>query len=487
MTDTNTTLCTWQVDPPRLRATFGRQALPMTWDFAEANIFGDAAGDYQRCIGSLCEVLDRLVPARCGQVEERDARQRSDLVGRRLVSTDPPYYDNVPYADLSDFFYVWLRRSLAPIFPDLFGTLLVPKAQELVAEAARHGSREGARQFFEEGLNLAFRSVSLIQHPDYPLTVYYAFKQAEAEEQGGPAGAESTVASTGWETMLEGLIASGFSVTGTWPSRSEWATRIRGQSSNALASSIVLVCRPRPVDALSATRREFISALKRELPDALHKLQHGNIAPVDLAQAAIGPGMAVFSRYSKVLEANGSPMPVRTALALINQMLDEVLAEQEGEFDGDTRWALAWFEQYAMDEGPFGVAETLSTAKNTAVSGLAEAGILRARAGKVRLLKRDELPVDWDPGTDRRTTIWEVTQHLIRALEREGEGGAAALLRKMGAAGEAARDLAYRLYSICERKKWAQEALAYNSLVIAWPEIARLAAQDGTVSQEALF
>jgi putative DNA methylase len=261
--------------------------------------------------------------------------------------------------------------------------------------------------------------------------------------------------------------------------RSERTARTVALGTNALASSIVLVCRPRPSDSPHATRREFLSALKRELPDALKKLQHGNIAPVDLAQAAIGPGMAVFSRYDQVLEADGTPMRVRTALTLINQALDEVLTEQEGEFDGDTRWALAWFEQHGMDDGLYGVAETLSKAKNTAVTGLVEAGIVVARAGKVRLLRREELPGDWDPIRDRRFTVWEATQHLIRALQEKGEGGAAALLRKVGARGEVARDLAYRLYSVCERKKWAQEGLAYNGLVIAWPEIQKLAASGG--------
>jgi putative DNA methylase len=244
---------------------------------------------------------------------------------------------------------------------------------------------------------------------------------------------------------------------------------------NALASSIVLICRQQAADAPLATRREFITALKAELPVALKNLQRGNIAPVDLAQAAIGPGMAVFSRYSKVVEADGSPMTVRTALALINQTLDEVLAEQESEFDADTRWALAWFEQYAFNEGPFGAAETLSKAKNTSVQGMVEAGILSAKAGKVRLLGQKDLAEDWDPASERRLTIWEVANYLIRALEKEGESGAAALMRKVGSLGETARDLAYRLYGICERKKWSQEGLAYNTLVIAWPEIVRLA------------
>src|SRR6266545_3468092 len=277
--------------------------------------------------------------------------------------------------------------------------------------------------------------------------------------------------------MLEGLIRSGFATNGTWPMRTELSNRMISSGTNALASSIVLVCRPRPADAKAATRREFLNALKAELPAALRRLQQGNIAPVDLAQAAIGPGMAVFSRYSKVIEADGTPMRVRTALQIINQELDAVLAEQEGEFDADTRWAIAWFDQHGTNEGPYGTAETLSKAKNTSVGGMVDAGIAVARGGKVRLLRRDELPADWNPASDRRLTIWEIAQHLVHALDKRGEGGAAELLAKVGGEGEIARDLAYRLYTTCERKGWAQEALAYNSLVVAWTEITRQAAE----------
>jgi len=329
-----------------------------------------------------------------------------------------------------------------------------------------------------------------LQHDHYPLTVFYAFKQTENDteepeqriNESAPLISSSNKRSasfvnTGWQTMLEGLIRAGFVITGTWPMRTEGDNRQVGIGNNALASSIVLVCRPRPADAKAATRREFLNVLKAELPGALRKLQQGNIAPVDLAQAAIGPGMAVFSRYSKVIEADGTPMRVRTALQLINQELDAVLAEQEGEFDADTRWAIAWFDQYGANEGAYGTAETLSKAKNTSVGGMVEAGVIVAKSGKVRLLRRDELPEDWDPASDRRLTIWEIAQHLVHALDKRGEGGAAELLAKIGGEGEIARDLAYRLYTTCERKGWAQEALAYNSLVVAWPEITRQAAE----------
>jgi putative DNA methylase len=312
--------------------------------------------------------------------------------------------------------------------------------------------------------------------------VFYAFKQAESEESDEASNGDSgaIVASTGWQTMLEGVIRAGFSIDGTWPIRTEQPHGLRVIEANSLASSIVLVCRPRPTDAPLATRKEFITALRQELPDALRNLQRGNIAPVDLAQAAIGPGMAVFTRYAKVMETDGKAMTVRTALGLINLALDEVLAEQEGEFDGDTRWALAWFEQYGTDEGPFGVAETLSKAKNTAVNGLVEAGVITARGGKVRLVPRASQPDGWDPAADGRLTVWEATQHLIRTLEGDGEAAAAALMHRLGGLAETCRDLAYQLYTICERKKWADEALAYNGLVIVWPELTKLALAERT-------
>jgi putative DNA methylase len=479
MTDTNSVLCTWQTEPPRLRATFGRQALPMTWDYAEAGVFSDAAGDYGRSVISVAEVLDRLNVGRPNsQASQLDAAAHTPT-GHSVFVTDPPYYDNIGYADLSDYFYVWLRRALKTVHPTLFSTLLVPKEQELIASPYRFGGdRRAAETHFESGISAAFRIMRDAQSPGLPLTVIYAFKQAEDADGEG-------IASTGWETMLEGLLGAGLSVHGTWPLRSEMATRNVGRGTNALASSVALVCRPRSATAALATRKDFLAALKAALPNALRHLQQGSIAPVDLAQAAIGPGMAVFSRYSEVVEADGSAMSVRTALGLINQVLDETLAEQEADFDGDTRWAVAWFEQFGMNPGAFGVAETLSKAKNTAINGLVAAGILESRGGKVRLLDRSELPDTWDPSADARLTVWELAQHLIRALESGGENKAADLLRRIGGLGETARELAYRLYVICERKKWAKEALAYNALVVAWPEISRLAASAPAPSRPA--
>jgi len=469
LSDRNSSICAWEPRMDRLRGTFQRQALPMTWDYAEANPFGGAGGDFAHCLFSVWEVVSRLPGQVPGSAEQTDAASL-DTTRPALIATDPPYYDNVGYADLSDFFYIWLRRSLRDLYPGLFGTLLAPKAAELVATPYRFGGRERAGAHFEEGFLRAFTRMRATQAPAGPLTLFYAFKQAE---DGGAD--DAALVSTGWETMLEGLLRSGFAVIGTWPMRTELSSRMLSSGTNALASSIVLVCRPRVAGAPLATRRQLLAALKAELPLALRRLQQGNIAPVDLAQAAIGPGMGVFSRYDKVVEADGEAMTVRTALGLINRVLDETLAEREADLDAETRWALAWFQQHGMGPGPFGLAETLSRAKNTAVDGLVATGIVASRAGKVRLLDRDELPPRWDPAGDRRPTVWEVAQHLIRALDTGGEAAAAELLRRVGGLGETGRALAYRLYTLCERGKWPKEALAYNALVVAWPEIVRLA------------
>ena len=469
--DRGSTICTWDNSPKMeaLRNTFARQAIPMTWDFAEANPFSESSGNWMNNVEWVAKAVAVLGIGMPGKAEQLDATAVEWTEG--VFSTDPPYYDNIGYADLSDFFYVWLRRSLATIYPEICSTILVPKSQELVATPYRFdGSKERAQKFFEDGFAKAFAQMRRFQRPGIPLTVYYAFKQSESDEdeQDGTVG----VASTGWETMLEGLVNSEFQVTGTWPLRSELSNRQVASGTNALASSIVLACRPRAETAPITTRKDFLALLKKELPSAVRDLQKGNIAPVDLAQASIGPGMAVFSRYKKVLESDGSAMRVRTALGLINQTLDEVLSEQEGEFDPDTRWALAWFEQHAFDEGPYGEAEVLATAKALSVSALDETKILHSRAGKVRLLRRNELPTDWNPSAEHRLTVWAVTQHLIRSLDKNGETATAALATKVGGLAETARDLAYRLYILSERKGWAEEAGYYNSLVVSWPAIA---------------
>lgn len=475
------TMARWRAGEGKSAPAFGRQTVSMVWDYAEVNPFAGAGGDWDGIVKGGAAAIEKLPARPRGFARQLDAtaiRPEQPVV----YITDPPYYDNIGYGDLSDFFYVWLRRALKDVHPDIFSTLLVPKAQELIADPSRFGGdRAAADKHFETGIAAAFEAMQRTQDSDYPFTVIYAFKQAEEDAE--------LSASTGWETMLEGLLRAGFSVHGTWPMRTEGATRMRGMSSNALASSIALVCRPRSKDAPLASRKEFLALLKAELPGAMRHLQQGNIAPVDLAQASIGPGMGVFSRYSKVIEADGRAMTVRTALGLINHVLDETLAEQESDFDADTRWALAWFEQHGMNQGPFGAAETLSKAKNTAVNGLVSAGFLESRGGKVRLYDRAELAATWDPATDSRLTVWEVTQHLMRVLESDGEAAAAAMLRRVGGLGETARELAYRLYVLCERKKWASEALSYNGLVVAWPEIARLASgtEPASPTQEGML
>ena len=470
MTNIGSSIASWMSDRGAFRETFARQAIPMTWDFAEANTFADIGGSFSIAIEKGAMAIDVFPANITATATQQDAATQSASLDK-VVSTDPPYYDNIGYADLSDFFYVWLRRSLKPVFPELFATLAVPKAEELVATPYRHGSKEKAESFFLGGMTQAMHRLAEQAHPAFPVTIYYAFKQSESD-----AGEGTT--NTGWDTFLAAVIEAGFAVSGTWPMRTEGAGRMMALDTNALASSIVLVCRKRAATAPTATRREFVTALKAELPQALAHLQAGNIAPVDLAQAAIGPGMAVYTRYAKVLDAEGKPLAVREALALINQTLDETLAEQEGDFDGDSRWALTWFEQLGFAEGEYGMAELLSKYKNTSVAGMVEAGIVVSSRGKVRLLKPIELPANWDPATDLRLTTWEIVHHLIRLLEAGGEGAAAEVAAKLGTSAEIARELCYRLYTLCERKKRAAEALAYNALVQSWPEIMRLARES---------
>jgi putative DNA methylase len=475
------TCCGWNNINQQMIVTFSMQALQMKWDFAECNLFSTSTGSFTNLLERQVKGVASLASGGAGgSASQADATSIAPGIPG-VVSTDPPYYDNVPYADLSDFFYVWLRRSLETIFPDAFATLAVPKAEELVATPYRHGSKEKAEAFFLDGMTRAMARLAEMAHPAFPVTLYYAFRQAEGDGVEGRS-------STGWETFLESVIQAGFTASGTWPLETESADKLKA-AKNVLASSIVLVCRKRAGGAPAATRREFVAALKAELPVALAHLQRGNIAPVDLAQAAIGPGMAVYTRYSRVLDAEGKAISVREALALINETLDEALAEQEGDFDGDSRWALAWFEQQGFAEGDFGIAETLSKAKNTSVAGMVEAGILRSSRGKVRLLRPDELSPHWDPSRDARLTAWESVHHLIRVLDSGGEGAAAELVARLGAKAEVARELAYRLYTLCERKQRAPEALAYNGLVQSWPEITRLARKDGKfeVGQAGLF
>lgn len=466
--DYGSTMTYWDDRGPSIQKTFGLPTLQMRWSYPETNPFSNFSGNFYGMVEGAAKVLESIpvgVPGECWQADATTSAKVKNVI----VSTDPPYYDNIGYAALSDYFYIWLKLSLRSIYPELFATILTPKEAELIAEPGRHGGREGAEHFFYEHFEMFARELIKYSHPSFPTTIYYAFKQAELEKEGG------IIASTGWEVFLDGLIRQKWEILGTWPIRTEQSGGLRLVGRNSLASSIILVCRPRDENAPIVTRREFVTALKSELPKAVAHLQAGNIAPVDLAQASIGPGMAVFSRHSKVLDAQGKPLSVRQALSLINQILDEVLTQQEGDFDADTRWALAWFEQFGFLESDYGMAETLSKAKDTSVEGMVEAGILASGRGKVRLLKPTELPDDWNPTTDKRLTSWEMVHQLIRILVRDGESGAAQLIAILGTKAETARELCYRLYTLCERKKWATEALSYNALVQSWPEITRLA------------
>ena len=461
-------ICSWNAPNSQIRFTFSRQAIPMTWDFTEANPFSGKMASWDSMLSGVARAVAELPTVGEAEVAQRDAEARVREVGTCVLATDPPYYDNISYADLSDFFYVWMRRGLARVWPDECATLLTPKAEELIASPQRAGSKQAAQMHFEQGMGEVFAAAAAHADSRYPATIFYAFKATESTDAG--------ITSTGWETFLAGLLDSGYAVTATWPVRTEFSVRMVASGANALASSIVLACRPREVSAPLATRGEFIAALRAEMAPAVRLLQAENIAPVDLAQSAIGPGVAIYSRYAKVVEADGSAMRVRTALGLINEVLGEILGGEEAEFDSDTRFALTWFEQYGHNPGPFGDADLLARAKDTTVAGVAQAGVAVSRDGKVRLVERGELPEQWDPASDSRLTVWESTQHLIRALD-SSETSAAELLSRLGEGlGERARQLAYLLYGVCDRKKWSEEAGAYNMLVTAWPEISRLAA-----------
>jgi putative DNA methylase len=468
ISDAQSSLCRWKPSGDQSIATFGRQALPMVWDFSEANALGGMAGDFLVSLSNMMRVLDRLGTGRPGCAFLSDA-QTQKISEQKIISTDPPYYDNIGYADLSDYFYVWLRRTLRSILPSLFATIAVPKVEELVATPYRHGNKEQAEDFFLEGMTRAMASLANQACPAAPVTIYYAFKQSETNAEVGTV-------STGWETFLEAVNRANLQLSGTWPMRTEMGNRQIAADRNALASSIVLVCRKRAADAPSISRREFIRELNGVLPEALDEMTKGSgderspVAPVDLSQAIIGPGMAVFSKYAAVLEADGSPMSVRTALQLINRFL------AEDDFDADTQFCLHWFEQHGWTESVFGEADVLARSKSTSVDAMKEAGVLQSGGGKVRLLKWAEYPTDWDPRTDTRTPIWEALHQLTRALKQGGESASGALLAALGGKAEAVRQLAYRLYTLCERLGQAEDARAYNELITSWTGIESVAA-----------
>ena len=467
----------WRNTRHKVEGVFALQAIPMVWDFAEANTFSTATQNWMAQIVWIAKVIERLPSIiNGGKAYQADASTTTTNKSPIIV-TDPPYYDNISYAELSDFFYVWLRPLLRKTYPKLFSGILVPKQEEMIAAPRFEKMKEygGSKDRFRQLMSNALRLISQ-SNSEFPSAIFYAYKQQEEEHEG--------TSSTGWDTMLSALVSAGLQIVGTWPMRTELSNRSNALGTNALASSIILVCRERPENTKAATRREFVNALKTELPKALRHMQDGNIAPVDLAQAAIGPGMSVFTQFSKVLDADGNAISVRDALILINQTLDEVLTEQEGDFDADSRWALSWFKQYKFDKEDYGIAETLSKAKNTSVHGLVEAGILESGSGKVRLLRPQELPENWDPTKDQRFTVWEATHHLVRVLD-QGESVAADMMAKLGHNTDAARELAYRLYHMCNQKNLSQEAQSYNALIQSWPEISQLA-RTITSQQESL-
>jgi putative DNA methylase len=469
LSDISNAFCRWEVTKTQVRNLFGRQAIPMIWDFAENNIFGEAAGDFQTSLRSIVRVVERqtLNNLPVSHAEQADAATQT-ISRDKVVSSDPPYYDNIGYADLSDFFYVWMRRSLREIYPSLFATMAVPKAEELVATPYRHGNKVKADAFFMDGMTQAIHNLAEQAHPAFPVTIYYAFKQSETKE--------GSTTSTGWVTFLAAIIQAGFSIDGTWPMRTEMANRMIGSGTNALASSIVLVCRKRLSTAESISRRDFQRQLREEMPDALETMIGGQtgqtpIAPVDLAQAAIGPGMAIYSKCEAVLNQDGTRMSVHDALVLINRAITEYLNPDSGNFDADTQFCSSWFDQYGWSSGQFGEADTLARAKGTSVDGVKASGVAESGSGKVRLLRWTEYESDWDPAKDERTPVWEACHQMIRRLNNHGETAAGELLAKMPENGEAIRQLAYHLYTLCERKKWAEEARAYNELIASWRAI----------------
>ena len=486
------TICTWHNSGEKMRNTFGRQAIPMTWDFAECNPFSSSTGNWMAMVDWVRKALGHLPASLPGEVVQRDARARvrecagpgvtvrqhrgeSDTGDRGAgISTDPPYYDNVGYGDLSDFFFVWLRRNLADVWPDECATLLAPKSDEIIADPDRHGGPRGAEAHFESGMAEFMAEVVRNMHPDVPTTIYYAYKAIETRDGDSR--------STGWDTFLQAVVDSGLQVNATWPMRTELANRMRSLGSNALASSIVLACQPRAASASLATRGEFVAALRAELPGAVEKLQSGNISPVDMAQSTIGPGMRVFSRYAKVVEADGSAMPVSAALAIVNDVLGEILDGAEAELDAPTRFALTWFSEHSYEPGSSGDADNLARARGTSLGGIEEAGVGAARAGEFRLYERAELPEGWSPTADARLTVWEAVQYLVLALGRS-ETEAAALLRQLGGYGDRARQLAYLLFTKASDNGWATEAGVYNGLITAWPSL-RAAEVATDVQQE---
>ena len=483
-------ICTWDAGGPgwgtKVRNTFSRQALPMTWDFAEIGPFSGNSGSFDVNLDYVVKAVSSLNSVSFGEINNLDAAKNSYPVRPVVISTDPPYYDNIGYSDLSDFFYVWLKRSLSQEWPELFRRLTTPKSEELVASSYRHGGRDNAEAFFMQGMSQALYSMRKAATDGIPLAIYYAFKQSEASDDG--------ITSAGWASFLQAVVDAGLGIDGTWPMRTELANRMIGKGANALASSIVLVCRKRKQDAETVTRADFVRALKREMPAAIADIRKAGVGPVDMQQSVIGPGMSVFSRYAKVLEDDDSAMPVKTALSLINRVWEEIDQELDTNFDPETQVALAWFATYGFDAKPSGELITLANAKNIGTGALFASEVFEDLKGKTALTPRDKLRAGWTPADDRHLTVWECVQHTARVLNAEDGGGEAAakLVAQMGSKAADARTLAYRLFEIATQKGWSQEALVYNELAQEWPKLEDLALSsrsnpDRTPAQASLF
>jgi len=467
----SSSVCGWNSPNQQMRSTFSRQAISMSWDYAEVNVFSESSGSFRSLFDRLIKGFETLGSTSSTSIVTQSDAQKVEYPSEVVISTDPPYYDNISYSDVSDFFYSWMKPALREVYPDLFGLMATPKADELIASPDRQGGRDAAEKFFLAGMSAAIKNMASHCRSDFPVTIYYAFKQSEIEQEG--------VSSSGWATFIEAILSSGFSVVGTWPVRTEKPGRMVAVGTNALANSVVLVCRKKVSSAEIATRADFIRALKRELPPAIAELQAASVAPADMPQSAIGPGMGVFSRYKAVLESDDSPMSVKAALQLINRELDEYLGGIQGEFDADTRFAITWFEQNGLKIGDYGTANNIATARGISVESVKHAGIVESAAGKVRILKRDELDADWEPEADTHLTVWECCQHLVRLHEKHGIGyETAVMLKKFGSdKAEAVKDLAYILYDLCANKRQdAKEATAYNALIADWSDLTREAA-----------
>lgn len=484
MAQANNILTRWVIDPRNGSAkavqSFDRHAVPMVWDFVETNPFGGSVGDWlgpvvKTALLALNLTTGEGVRGKTGQLDARNLPDK--LSGKCLIATDPPYYANIGYADLSDFFYIWHRKALRKTFPNLFQTIGTPKANELIASPFRHEGRGAADEYFRNGFIEVFSKANKLQHPDLPMVIVYAYKQKDSDDPG--------IVGTGWEAMLEAIIKSGLSVVGTLPIRAVRKARMVNIGTNSLASAVAIICRRPPSTRKTATKREFLNHLKKDLPAAISALTQSGIAPVDLAQALIGPGMAVYCSYEKVLESNDDEMTVRGALESINHVVTETITKQDGSFDAETRWCLTWFEQSGFEKAEYGDANLLAQAKNITVERLSSSGVVESKSGNVRLLKRSELKDDWEPS--KKTSVWLATQYLIKYLQEDGEAQAGLLLRELGNLAADCKDIAYRCFTICESKGWSSEAVALNSLILSWGEIAKIAVSEGTIGIQEKF